>query len=358
MVIIKSATVGFGRALLNEMKNDGYELVVSGGGEIIAAHSDSDVTIGLDAPALIQGGLSLAVEPYAKHNFVIDGETVGKLGDSDLETYPQKLSPGEHFLKVTSVNNANGHSYWRITEVAGKNDNVKMFCCGKHRAIIEGIKSVCNVGYQTLDKNYACLFNNEILKSDNEVDKNGVVVLCDDESDINEDILQQAVGVIDKQRCVVIPKYVVSTKNIRRNTDDPKNYSGIAAVVMTTDAFIKLKGFDERIEGFSKIAQNIIKRYSRTIGSVVQEPIGFICIRKHIPNPRYGRKSGDVERLDWHVLQQENLKEEAATQANQTPEEVEVVRDKTEQEAPVEEQKEQPSKPKKTTRKKTKKESE
>ena len=127
---------------------------------------------------------------------------------------------------------------------------------------------------------------------------------------------------------------------------------------MTMDAFIKLKGFDERIEGFSKIAQNIIKRYSRTIGSVVQEPIGFICIRKHIPNPRYGKKSGDVERLDWHILQQENLKEETVAQANQTPEEVEIVRDKTEQETPVEERKEQPSKSKKTTRKKTKKESE
>lgn len=358
MVTIKSATVGFGRALLNEMENDGYNLIAPNGGDIIAAHSDSDVAIELDAPALIQGGLSSAVEPYAKHSFTVDGETVGKLGDSDMETYPKKLEAGEHRLKITSVNNANGHSYWRFTDLVGDHGDIKVFCCGKSRASVSVAKFIANIGYQTLSKNYAQLFNDEILRTDGGGNKNDVIVLCDDESDINENVLEKAISTTGNQRCVVIPKYIVSTKNVRRNNDDPNNYSGVAAVVMTRDAFIKLKGFDERIEGFSKIAQNIIKRYSRTIGSVVQEPIGFICIRKHIPNPRYGRKSGDVERLDWHVLQQENLKEEAATQANQTSEEVEVVRDKTEQEAPVEEQKEQPSKPKKTTRKKTKKESE
>lgn len=359
MATIKSATVGFGRALLNEMENDGYNLIAPNGGDIIAAHSDSDVSIELDAPALIQGGLSSAVEPYAKHSFTVDGETVGKLGDSDMETYPKKLEAGEHRLKITSVNNANGHSYWRFTDLVDNHGDVKVFCCGKSRASVSVAKFVANVGYQTLSKNYAQLFNDEILRTDGGGNKNDVIVLCDDESDINENVLEKAISTTDKQRCVVIPKYIVSTKNVRRNNDDPNNYSGIAAVVMTRDAFIKLKGFDERIEGFSKIAQNIIKRYSRTVGSVVQEPIGFICIRKHIPNPRYGKKTGSVELMDWHVSQLESISKEDNAQVKQIQSNVEVSRNETEQEISVETQKnEQPSKPKKAVRKKTKKASE
>lgn len=359
MVTIKSATVGFGRALLNETKNDGYDLVVPQGGEIIAAHSDSDVTIELDAPALIQGGLSLDVEPYAKHRFAVNDETVGKLVDSDLETYPQRLEPGEHRLKITAVNNANGHSYWRVADIVKERGAVKAFCCGKTRASIDVAEFTNNVGYQTLSKNYAQLFNDEILGVDGRAGGNEIIILCDDESDINEDILKKAVATADKQRCVIVPKYVTSTKNVRRNLDDPNNYSGIAAIVMTRDAFVKLSGFDERIEGFSRIAQNIVKRYSRTVGSVVQEPIGFVCIRKHIPNPRYGKKSGDAEVLNWHALQRENVKEEIVAQTDQVPTEVEIDRAKTEQEPAVEERKkEQPSKSKKTARKKTKKESE
>ena len=356
MAIIKSAETDFGRVLVNQKENDGYVVDYPPGGDIVSAHSNSFVEVELEADATIQGGVSSVAEPFAFQCFKIDGKTVGKLKDSDFETYPIEASKGVVRLEVTSHNNASGHAHWRIFEDCKSAPLKIAVACGSERFAekIEGCETA-STGYQTETKNFATLLNEAVATL---AQKNGgpncAVAICDVESAIEKDVLFEAAKFVSDERCVVIPKRILSVKKNKRKSDDPSAYYGIGAIVVTLNAWNASNGFDERIEGFAKAAENFIVRFRAGRGSVVKRPIGFEGVKKFHPNIRKGRESGDVADVAWGSIGSRRTRSTAteAVTTEETPPAVELA---TAPESETPKKDDAPAEKKKASSRKTKK---
>lgn len=315
MAIIKSAETGFGRVLVNQKENDGYVVDYPPGGDVVSAHSDSLVEIELESDALIQGGISSITEPFAFQCFKIDGKTVGKLKDSDFETYPVKVGKGAVRLEVTTRNNASGHAHWRIFENCKPSPLKFAVACGSERFAekIDDCETM-SLGYQTETKNFAALLNEAVAKlaeKNNASDR--VVAICDVESALEKSLLLEAAELASNERCVVIPKRILAVKKNKRKSDEPEAYDGIGAIVATLGAWNASNGFDERIEGFAKAAENFVARFRASRGAVVKRPIGFEGVKKFHPNVRKGRESAAVSDFSWDtvgVVESSTVKEE------------------------------------------------
>lgn len=301
MAIIKSAETDFGRVLVNQKENDGYAVDYPSGGEVITAHSNSIVELELERDALIQGGLGTGVEAFAFQHFKINGETVGKLKESDYETFPAKIKKGVVRLEISAHNNTLGHAFWRIDENFEQLPLKIAVACGNDRFVekIDGCETM-STGYQTDEKNFATLVNEAVdAVATNSNASKCVVAICDVESAIEKSVLAEVSGFVSDERCIVIPKRILTVKKGKNKSENPEDYHGIGAIVVTLNAWDSLSGFDERVEGFAKAAENFVARFCARQGCVVKRPVGFEGVAKYHPNVRKNKIDANNAGLDW-----------------------------------------------------------